>query len=375
MRLLLSTSVLLLAVCAHAQQQQADSKADPQVHSDRTVTFRLTAPTAGKVVLSSDALDKPLALHKDASGTWTATTAPLKPEYYSYHFEVDGTETLDPHNVTIKESYLAAGNGFLVPGATPQPWETTAVPHGVVHHHTYTTKVVLGLERDQSEFYVYTPPGYDPRSATKYPVLYLLHGWSDTAAGWTNIGHANDIFDNLIAAGKMKPTIVAMPLGYGEMSFVRSGFNVWDQPATVSSNTGLFAKALLTEILPQIETLYNVSSKREDRAIAGLSMGGLESLTIGLGHVDQFAYVGGFSSALHAGSTLGQGDLASAAQLKLLWIACGTEDHLLEANRKLIATLKAKSVPVTAIETTGGHTWLVWRDNLVNFVPLLFQPK
>ena len=374
MRLLLSVTVLLVALSAHAQQQ-ADPKTDPQVHPDHTVTFRLTAPAAGKVVLSSDALDKPLALHKDASGIWTATTAPLKPEYYSYHFEVDGTETLDPHNVTIKESYLAAGNGFLVPGATPEPWETTAVAHGVVHHHTYTSKVVQGLERNQSEYYVYTPPGYDPRAATKYPVLYLLHGWSDTAAGWTNIGHANDIFDNLIAAGTIRPMVVVMPLGYGEMSFVRSGSGVWDQPATVSSNTSLFSKALLTEILPQVETLYNVSAKREDRAITGLSMGGLESLTVGLGHADQFAYVGGFSSAVHTGSTLGQGDLASAAKLNLLWIACGTEDHLLEANRKLITTLKAKSVPVTVIETTGGHTWLVWRDNLVRFAPLLFQTK
>ena len=369
---------LLLAatVTLHAQTPASLSAPDPQVNPDRTVTFRFVAPAgAAKVDVAIDSvLPAPLPLTKSDSGQWTVTTPPLPPELYSYHFDVDGRNQLDPRNVTIKASYTASGNGFLVPGSPAKAWETTAIPHGTVDKHTYTTKVVLGLDNDQSEYYVYTPPGYDPRGKTKYPVLYLLHGWSDTAAGWDNIGHANDILDTLIAQGKAKPMIVVMPLGYGDMSFVKSGFGVWRDKAAIEHNTTLFSQALLTEVVPMVEKEYLTSNKREDRAIAGLSMGGLESLTIGLTHADEFAYVGGFSAAVHAvPSDFFTGVDPKKADFKLIWIGCGTEDDLITPNRTLEATLKGEGFQVTTFEEAGRHTWHVWRDSLLLFAPLLFQ--
>jgi len=160
------------------------------------------------------------------------------------------------------------------------------------------------------------------------------------------------------------------------MSFIHQ-FNVWENPAAIDHNTDLFAKALLTEVLPRVESDYNVSKDRNDRAIAGLSMGGLESLEIGLSHPDKFAWVGGFSSAVHNLEYIQK--LASldpkAANLRLLWVSCGTEDSLIEPNRKLVDFLKSKSMPVQQIETLGDHNWMVWRDNLSHFAPLLFQQK
>ncbi len=246
-----------------------------------------------------------------------------------------------------------------------------------MHHHRYTTASVVGLTNNQSEFYVYTPPGYEANFKKPYPVLYLLHGWSDAASGWSAVGQANMIFDNLLAQKKIQPMIVVMPLGYGDMAFVRGSFNIWGDAAAVAHNTDLFTKALLTEVIPRVESSYTVSRKREDRAIVGLSMGGLESLSVGLSNTDKFAYVGGFSSAIHNFdyptklATLNP----KSANLRLLWIACGTGDNLINPNRKFIEFLKAKNMPVTPIETPGLHVWLVWRDNLANFAPLLFQPS
>jgi enterochelin esterase family protein len=251
------------------------------------------------------------------------------------------------------------------------------VPHGIVHHHFYTSKVVLGLPDGQSDYFVYTPPGYNPKKGKPYPVLYLLHGWSDLANGWTEVGEANFILDNLIAEGKAKPMLVVMPSGYGDMKFVTNGDAVWNDEAAIDHNVSLFDQALLTEILPRVESEYRASKNRNDRAITGLSMGGLESLMIGLSHPQQFGWVGGFSSA---GMNNRERDkLASlsgnSTDLHLLWIACGTEDDLITPNRNFIAWLKSKDVPVTPIETPGMHNWMVWRDNLAHFAPLLFQGK
>jgi len=235
---------------------------------------------------------------------------------------------------------------------------------------------VSGLVDGQSEYYVYTPPSYDPKRAEPYPVLYLLHGWSDLANGWTEVGQANFILDNLLAEDKAKPMLVVMPLGYGDMRFVTSGDAVWDDDAVIDHNVALFSQALLTEVLPQVESSYRASKDRNDRAITGLSMGGLESLTIGLTHPDQFAWVGGFSSAVGHREKEGLAALnGKTAGLHLLWIACGTDEGLIEPNRKFIAWLKTKDVPVTSIETPGMHTWMVWRDNLAHFAPLIFQGK
>jgi enterochelin esterase family protein len=348
-----------------------------QVNPDRTITFRYKDAAAAKVELSLEGAGKLQPMTRDDNGIWTVTTKPLAPEMYGYHFEADGQHRVDPFNARVKPNLISLENLVTVPGDAPEPWDITNVPHGIVHHHTYTTNTVVGLANNQSDYYVYTPPNYDPKAKHPYPVLYLLHGWSDDASGWTAVGHANFIFDNLLAQGKIKPMIVVMPLGYGDMSFVIGGHNVWDDSATIDHNTNLFTQALLTEVMPQVESAYNVSRKREDRAIAGLSMGGLESLTTGLTHSDKFAWVGGFSSAVH--NLDYASDLArfnpKTADLRLLWIAVGTDEPLLQPNRELIAWLKTKDMPVTQFETPGLHTWMVWRNDLIHFAPLLFHPK
>jgi enterochelin esterase-like enzyme len=374
------TLIMPLLLSVSALGQEPTPLRSHEVHPDGSITFRYKDAAANKVLLHLDGAANPLAMEKDSDG-WSVVTPPLAPEIYGYGFEVDGQPRLDPKNQTVVPNLVSLDNEVTVPGSAPQLWEARDVPHGAVHHHFYTSKVVSGLVDGQSEYYVYTPPSYDRKKA--YPALYLLHGWSDLANGWTAVGRANFIFDNLIAEGKIKPMIVVMPLGYGDMKFVNSGGSVWEDKAAVEHNLSLFSQALLTEVLPRVESEYHVSKKRNDRAIAGLSMGGMESLTIGLTHPDLFGWVGGFSSAPTVERLdvehLDKEGFASlkkkSTALRLLWIACGTEDHLITTNRQLVALLKSRDVPVTAIETPGMHTWQVWRDNLAQFTPLLFQGK
>ena len=375
-------SALRLSLAATLLTLPALAEDPPSFHStvinpDHTVTFRFQDPAATKAELSLEGAGPNIPMQKGDDGTWTAASKPLDPEIYGYHFEIDGHPRLDTHNTRLTTNLLNTSNLLEVPGNSLEPWDARDVPHGEVHHHTYTTSAVLGLPQNQSEFYVYTPPSYDPRAKRDYPVLYLLHGWSDRADGWTAVGQAHLILDSLLAEGRIKPMIVVMPLGYGDMSFVLTNHKVWDDPATVNHNLDLYTRALLNEVMPRVESEYRISHKREDRAIAGLSMGGLESLSIGLTNTDKFAYVVGLSSAVHnEGYTTRLASLdPKSANLKLLWVACGTEDHLIEPNRKFVAFLKAKNMPVTAVETPGMHTWMVWRDNLVHFAPLLFQGK
>jgi enterochelin esterase family protein len=340
----------------------------PEIHSDRSVTFRLRAPNAQKVDVTLEGTVT--AMEKDADGIWTATSPALTPEIYSYRFVVDGTPLLDPRNPNIVDNLLSPSNDFLIPGTPAEAWELQAIPHGTVEHRYYTSQVVLGLPNNQSDYYVYTPPGYSEKSKTTYPVLYLLHGYSDAADGWTQVGRANLILDSLIASGKAKPMIVVMTLGYGTMAVLKPGRT----PEMSAQNYELYSKALTTEVIPQIEANYRVSKKREDRAIAGLSMGGHESLVTGLNHPELFAWIGTFSAGLNAKTVSELPTTPPAkANLRLLWMACGVDDGLLKPNQAVIAALKAQGWPVTAIETPGHHQWPVWRDNLIHFAPLLFQ--
>ncbi len=250
-------------------------------------------PNAAKVELHLEGVKDPSPMTKASDGTWSVSVPGLAPQYYSYSFEVDGTHVLDPHNVTLKPSFFNVDNVFLVPGHPPMPWESADVPHGVLHHHYYHSNIV-GIN---SEYYVYTPPGFDPASKQKYPVLYLLHGYSDDPSAWTGMGKANVILDNLMAQGKVKPMIVVMPLGYGTMEVITRGWTAWRDPELVRRNYTRFSDALFEEVMPLVKQQYPLSDKREDHAVAGLSMGGAESLRVGLNHIDDFAYVGGFSSA------------------------------------------------------------------------------
>ncbi len=346
------------------------------IHADHSITFRYRDPDTKAVLCSIENVAKALPMVKDAEGIWTVTSAPLPTGIYRYHFEINGISFLDPANPVISNSLMRPANMVTVPGDKPQLWDATDVPHGTVHHHTYTSSIVLGLPGNQSDYYVYTPPNYDPKGKP-YPVLYLLHGWTDSAYGWLYNGKANLILDNLLAQGKIKPMVVVMPLGYGDLAFIHSPIDVWHDPPSIDHNTELYTKALLTEVMPRVDSGYNLSKDRADHAIAGLSMGGLEAVTIGLAHTDYFASVIGLSSAVQQLDFQKQfaGLDAKQANLRLLWIACGSEDGLAAPNRRMVAFLKQKNMPVTQVEIPGLHTWLVWRDNLIHFAPLLFQGR
>ncbi|HEY6251813.1 MAG TPA: alpha/beta hydrolase-fold protein [Candidatus Angelobacter sp.] len=344
----------------------------PEVHPDNSVTFRFRAPNAKSVLLSLEGQPKPVAMEKDDQGIWSTTTAPLSPDYYGYSFVADGVDLIDPSNWLIKPNFINPQSAVHVAGPASLPWEINDVPHGEVHHHFYRS-AVAGDDRD---YYVYTPPGYDTEIKKVYPVLYLLHGFSDDASGWTAVGHANVIFDNLIAQGKAKPMIVVMPLGYGAMEMVRHGWGVWSNTELRNRNFAKFREALLAEVMPRVESEYRAGKDRTGRAVAGLSMGGAESLLTGLNALDKFAWIGGFSSGgipEDFASDFPGLDANANQHLRLLWIACGTEDRLIAINRNLRGWLKSRGVKVTEIETPGAHTWMVWRRNLAEFASLLFR--
>jgi enterochelin esterase family protein len=296
----------------------------------------------------------------------------LEPDFYGYFFQADGVGLIDPSNPLMKPNLLNTQSMVHVPGPASLPWEVNDIPHGVVHHHFYKSGVV----GDQRDFYVYTPPAYDPSAKTKYPVLYLLHGFSDDASGWTAVGRANVILDNLIASGKAKPMLVVMPLGYGAPEIVARGFGAFDDHALRDRNFDRFKTALLTEVIPQVEKDYRVSEDRNSRAIAGLSMGGSESLLTGLNNLDKFAWVGAFSSGgldEDFAADFSSLDSNANSKLRLLWIACGTDDGLITLNRSFRKWLKSKGIRHDDIETTGAHSWMVWRRNLASFASQLFR--
>ena len=371
---ILPMSVLLITFLAATGPAQTPPPPviSPEVHTDRSVTFRFRAPNDKEVAVQIEGVPKPIPMRKDDQGVWSATTEPLAPDYYGYTIIADGVGLFDPSNHAIKPNFLYRASEVHVPGPASLSWETVAVPHGEIHHHFYKSGVV-GDDRD---FYVYTPPGYDPRGKQSYPVLYLLHGFSDDASAWTAVGRANVILDNLIAQGKAKPMLVVMPLGYGAPEVLLHNSGVWRDLAITERNFNKFREALLTEVVPRVEAEYAVIKDRNSRAIAGLSMGGSESLLTGLNTLDEFAWIGAFSSG---GITeafdieFPAVDSKSGQQLHLLWIACGTEDRLIDVNRKLRAWLASKNIKHADIETPGAHTWMVWRRNLTEFSSLLFR--
>src|SRR6266700_2279535 len=333
----LTLAVLFLALAASSQNTRSQTPPppliSPEVHADRSVTFRFRAPNVKEVAVSIEGSSKPLPMQKDDQGIWSVTTDPLAPDYYGYSFVADGVGLFDPANHSIKPNFLYRASEMHVPGPASLSWEIGAVPHGEIHHHFYKSGVV----GDERGFFVYTPPGYNPRGKQTYPVLYLLHGFSDDATAWTAVGRSNVILDNLIAQGKAKPMLIVMP---------------------------------------QVESAYLVKKDRNARAIAGLSMGGSESLLTGLNTLNQFAWIGAFSSggiSPEFDKDFPALDAKSNQQMRLLWIACGTDDHLIDINRNFRKWLASKGIKHADIETPGAHTWMVWRRNLTEFAPLLFR--
>jgi enterochelin esterase-like enzyme len=372
MFLLLASFVWMTAEHGGFAQQQ-ERIVSPEVSADRRVTIRFRAPGATEVAVRMDGFLKPLPMTKDGAGVWSVTTDPLEPDYYGYSIIMDGVALVDPNNPLLVPKLLGSSSAAHVPGPAA-PWETNDVPHGVVHHHFYHSRVV-GDDRD---FYVYTPPNYEAAAGQRYPVLYLLHGYSDDASAWVAVGHANMILDNLIAQGKAKPMLIVMPLGYGATEIITGGWAGVRHQDLLHRNYEKFRDALLEEVIPRVEHSYRVQGDRESRAMAGLSMGGAETLFVGLNNLDRFAYLGAFSSGGTSGEfdkTYAGLDASAGAKLHVFWMSCGKDDHLLEPNEKLRDWLEGKGIRVQWVETPGAHWWPVWRRNLASFVPELFQER
>jgi enterochelin esterase-like enzyme len=367
----------------------------PQVLPDNRVTFRIHAPRASEVSIDGDWVRQGRGtggpLQKDDQGIWSITVGPLVPDFYSYALTVDGVRTIDPQNPTIKQGIARLENMFLVPGEEAAFAETRSVPHGDVRKVWYDSQACNRVRR----MHIYTPPGYDGSDET-YPVLYLIHGGGDDDSGWSTIGRAGFIMDNLLAADKVRPMIVVMPNG----SIPRPGGSYRltgadrTSPAAIKARIEMisrlhdvFVEDLLTTIIPTVEETYRVRTDRDQRAIAGLSMGGAETLRVAPSNLDKFAYIGVFSMGLQVGAEAGvntdfeerNADFFADPDrtnelLKLFWIAAGEDDRTItDGACRLSETLKRRGIQHTFNETVGGHTWINWRVYLYEFLQLLFR--
>ncbi len=344
-------------------QQQLVS---PEVHADRSVTFRVRASGATNVTVSGEWPGGGKAMTNDERGTWSVTLGPLEPDLYGYNFSINGFQTLDPANSAVKPARSPRTSILEVPGNPPRLHEfNSSVPHGTVREHWYQSKA-LGVRRG---LHVYTPPGYD-KSRKDFPVLYLFHGSGDNDATWTALGRAQVILDNLLAQKKVVPMIVVMTDGHAAFS----------QPSTNAEararNTKAFESDLLGDVMPFVEDNYRTINKRESRAIIGLSMGGGQSLSVGLNHLDAFAWVGAMSASTpdenSVSKALAESD-ATNKKLKLFWIAIGKDDFLLKRNQDFDQLLTSKGIKHTYTVTEGNHSWPVWRRYLADFAPLIFK--
>lgn len=341
----------------------------PEINADHTVTFRLFAPKAAEVLLMGspgilEVIKTPAPLKKDDKGVWSVTVGPLPAGFYTYGYAIDGGLRMpDPANPNLELRRWGPTSLFVVPGAEKAVFEERPVPHGTVHVNFYESKN-LGSSR---MFYVYTPPGYEA-GQQKYPVLYLLHGNGQIEASWTWTGKANNILDNLIAEGKAKPMIVVMPYGH-----VQREIKSATPAASGAGDMQAIEKELLTEVKPLVEGKYRVLTDRGHRAIAGLSMGAAQSLSIGLHNLDSFAYIGAFSGAGNTAEWQKADPAMLNKKLKVLWLGCGTEDAVYKSSKGMDDMLTGKNVKHVFNPSGGGHSWPNWQTYLSKYTPLLFQ--
>ena len=384
---------------------QAPPLMSPEVSADRQVTFRISAPNAQSVRISGGDIpniNTRGTMTKGANGVWEVTVGPLDAGAYRYNFNVDGVTVVDPRNGAVSESLSNVWSLVVVPGS--DYFDTKEVPHGAVASVTYYSTALKKFRR----MHVYTPPGYE-NSKEKYPVFYLLHGSGDNDDAWTSVGRAGFILDNLIAEKKAKPMIVVMPASHTQNT--TGGGRAAGPPSTdpnVASPPDEFTQDFETDLMPYAESHYRIITDRAHRAIAGLSLGGSQTLNIVIPHLDKFAYVGVFSSGLlgafggggrgggrgaaavaaapatpapvPAGATLWEqqhkAELDNAAWkkgLKLVWFSTGKDDSLNPTSRATVELLNKHGYNATFHESEGAHTWLNWRNYLVEFTPQLFQ--
>jgi len=361
----------------------------PSIHSDRRITFSLKAPDATSLqVAGGDGLGiGPFSMTKGTNGTWSVTTPPSAPGFHYYWFVLNGVEVNDP----ASETYFGYGketSGIEVPETGADFYAIQNVSHGEVRAQWYLSKTTGEWRRA----FVYTPPGYDDHSTTRYPVLILQHGSGEDETGWTRQGRAQFILDNLIAAGKARPMIVVMDRGYARLAGTPSpvpGPSGWLQ------NHTSFEDVVVHDLIPIIDASYRTIPNREHRAMAGLSMGGMQTLFIALGHLDLFAYIGSFSGSiipnirnLTANRTPEPFDPKTAyggvfsdpatfnKRVKLLWLGVGTaerNDFRAEIGGAVEA-LRNAGVRLEYFESSGtAHEWQTWRRDLNDFAPRLFR--
>jgi enterochelin esterase-like enzyme len=353
----------------------------PKLDAARRAQFRLVAPQADKVELN---LSGRHAMTKDENGVWTITTAPLVVGFHYYSFVVNGASVADPGS----EAYFGSSwmsSGIEVPDPAGAFYETRNVPHGEVRVRPYFSKIANAWR----QAYIYTPPGYDQNTSTRYPVLYLQHGAGEDERGWTIQGRANFILDNLIAGKAAVPMIIVMDNGGGSAIFAnRGGGARGGRAAGAPGGRGgargaagpgaQFGEILLEEIVPMVEANYRTRTDRNNRAIAGLSMGAGQALQIGLANLDRFAYIGAFSGGLNGDpNTIHNGVMANAREfngrVKTFYISIGTEENVKGA-RTFHEALEQHGIRHQYFESEGtAHEWQTWRRSLHGFVPLLFR--
>jgi enterochelin esterase-like enzyme len=370
----------LVALCATSLAQSGSSTAStnapprrnnapvysPEVHADRTVTFRLRAPNAKEVAVSGEWSGQALKLTRDDDGIWSGTTETLAPELYGYGFTVDGLRIADPGNPHLKPMRSPSTSILEIAGEPPLIHEWTDVPHGSVTTHPYYAEDLKAWRR----LHVYTPPGY-AKGGRNYPVLYLFHGAGDNDATWTVLGRANAIIDTLIAEKKVRPMIIAMPDGHPLAGRITGA----PGPDVMKKNLEAFAEDVLENVIPLVEKEYRVIKTPAGRAVAGLSMGGGQSLHLGLNHPELFDAVAGFSSYVMEANSAEFAVFKARKKPKLIWTACGKDDFLIGNAREFSDNLKNHDVAHEFLITDGNHSWPVWRKYLAQFAPLLFQKR
>lgn len=350
----------LFVLCAAGLLAQAPNVASPELHTDGSATFRIVAPNAERVLLLGDWLERgdTHEMKKGANGVWETKAGPLPPGSYIYGFDVDGIQQADPINPAAKLRAARVGSLVTIPGDAL--WAPRDVPHGNIDINFHASETT----GDTRWMFVYTPPSYESNPAKHYPVLYLLHGNNDTAAGWTMVGAANFILDNLIASGAAEEMIVVMPNGHAA-------------PYGARNNTEMFNDYLLNDVMPMIEGKYRTRLGSHNRALAGLSMGGGQTVHIGFNNLNKFSALGIFSGAVPQDlSTSYSEQIASVDafnNLDALWIACGTEDFLYERNMVFGKALTDHGINHTMRMTPGVHNYESWRRHLAEFAPLLFH--
>lgn len=337
-------------------QSKSQPIVSPEVHPDKTVTFRYKAPEATEVKLYTQFVDKQQAMVKDTNGVWSITLGPAKSDIYPYCFIVDKISVADPNNIMTTTNERFKYSLVDIPGDAPLVHAMQEVPHGNVTYCYYHSKTI-GTTRP---LVVYTPPGYEKNQDKKYPVLYLLHGSTDTEETWFKVGRVNLILDNLIAQNMAAPMIIVMPYAN-------------------TSSTKAFTEDLIKDIIPYTQENYRIIVEREQRAVAGFSRGGGQTLNAGLLHPDTFAWVCAFSTGVNIAEYEKYFNEHSPdpallnKELKLLWLSCGTEDATYSRITEFDHLLKKYNIKHETFFPQGNHTWMSCRLFISTITPLLFQ--